>query len=66
MICLVVERKAVDVVSLGFCKVFNTVSRSILLKKLADHGLKRYVDSWHKKPAELAQWPGIESPNEMS
>lgn len=44
-----------------------TLSHSTLLEKLADHGLKRHVDSWHKKPAEeLAQWPGIESLNEMS
>lgn len=56
-----------DVVCLGFCTVFNTVSHSTLLEKLADCGLDRCVDSWHERPAEeLAQWPGIESPNEMS
>lgn len=56
-----------DVVCLGFCTVFNTVSHSTLLEKLAGCGLDRCVDSWHERPAEeLAQWPGIESPNEMS
>ena len=36
---LVDERKAVDVVYLDFRKAFETVPHSILLEKLAAHGL---------------------------
>ena len=36
---LVDEGKAVDVVYLGFSKTFDTVSHSILLEKVAAHGL---------------------------
>ena len=38
---LVDEGKAADVVYLDFSNVFNTVSSSILLQKLAAHGLDR-------------------------
>ena len=41
--CLVDEGKAVDVVCLDFSKAFNTVSHSILLERLAAHGLDRYA-----------------------
>ena len=45
---LVEEGKAVDVVYVDFSKAFNTVSHSILLEKLVDHGLDRYTLSWVK------------------
>ena len=43
---LVDEGKAVDVVHLDFSKAFDTVSHSILLQKLAVHGLDRYTLGW--------------------
>ncbi|KAK4817476.1 hypothetical protein QYF61_015810 [Mycteria americana] len=45
---LVDEGKAVDVVYLDFSKVFDTVSHSILLEKLAAHGLDRCTLHWVK------------------
>jgi len=46
--CLVDEGKAVDVVYLDFGKAFDTVSRSILLEKLAAHGLDGCTLCWVK------------------
>ncbi|GAB0204798.1 mitochondrial enolase superfamily member 1 [Grus japonensis] len=46
--CLVDEGKAVDVVYLDFSKAFGTVSHSILLEKLAAHGLDGYNLHWVK------------------
>ena len=46
---LVDEGKAVDVVYLDFSKAFDTVSHSILLQKLAVHGLDRYTLGWVRK-----------------
>ncbi|KAK4830738.1 hypothetical protein QYF61_013188 [Mycteria americana] len=43
---LVDEGKAVDVVYLDFSKAFDTVSHSILLEKLAVHGLDRLTLHW--------------------
>ncbi|KAF1443079.1 hypothetical protein FQV21_0001647, partial [Spheniscus demersus] len=43
---LVDEGKAVDVVCLDFSKAFDTVSHSILLEKLAAHGLDRCTLRW--------------------
>ena len=43
---LVDEGKAADVVYLDFSKAFDTVSHSILLQKLADCGLDRYILGW--------------------
>ena len=45
---LVDEGKAVDVVYLEFCKAFDTVPHSILLEKLAAHGLDGYTLRWIK------------------
>ena len=41
---LVDEGKAVDVVYFDFSKAFDTVSHSILLEKLAAHGLDSVLD----------------------
>ncbi|KAK4823680.1 hypothetical protein QYF61_005651 [Mycteria americana] len=54
---LVDEGKAVDVVYLDFSKAFDTVSHSILLEKLAAHGLdgctlrlvKTWLDGWAQR-----------------
>ncbi|GAB0209005.1 mitochondrial enolase superfamily member 1 [Grus japonensis] len=45
---LVDEGKAVDVVYLDFSKAFDTISHSILLEKLAAHGLDRCTLHWVK------------------
>ncbi|KAK4810070.1 LOW QUALITY PROTEIN: hypothetical protein QYF61_007892 [Mycteria americana] len=45
---LVDEGKAVDVVYLDFSKAFNTVSHSILLEKMAAHGLDGRTLHWVK------------------
>ncbi|KAK4807496.1 hypothetical protein QYF61_023719 [Mycteria americana] len=45
---LVDEGKAVDVVYLEFRKAFDTISHSILLEKLAAHGLDRCTLCWVK------------------
>jgi len=46
--CLVDEQKAVDVMYLDFSKAFDTVPRSILLEKLAAHGLDGCTLCWIK------------------
>ncbi|GAB0176262.1 mitochondrial enolase superfamily member 1 [Grus japonensis] len=45
---LVDEGKAVDVVYLDFSRAFDTVSHSVLLEKLAAHGLERCMLHWVK------------------
>ncbi|GAB0208064.1 hypothetical protein GRJ2_003272100 [Grus japonensis] len=45
---LVDEGKTVDVVYLDFSKAFDTVSHSILLEKLAAHGLDGHMLCWVK------------------
>ncbi|KAK4822019.1 hypothetical protein QYF61_006867, partial [Mycteria americana] len=49
--CLVDEGKAVHVVYLDFSKAFDTVCHSILLEKLAAHGLdgKNWLDGWAQR-----------------
>jgi len=49
MMCSVDEGKAVDVVYLDFSEAFDTVSHSILLEKLAAHGLDGHTFLWVKK-----------------
>jgi len=60
--CLVDEGKAVDVVYLDFSKAFHTAPHSILLEKLAAHGL----DGYSLLDKELAEWPSAESGGEWS
>ncbi|GAB0175892.1 mitochondrial enolase superfamily member 1 [Grus japonensis] len=57
--CLVDEGKTVDVVYLDFSKALDTISHSILLEKLATHGLdgctlrwvKKWLDGWAQRVA---------------
>ncbi|KAK4829414.1 hypothetical protein QYF61_003978 [Mycteria americana] len=63
--CLVEEGKAVDVVYLDFSKAFDTVSHSILLEKLAAHGLDgctlRWVKNWLDGWAQRVVVNGVKS-----
>ncbi|KAK4823276.1 hypothetical protein QYF61_000371 [Mycteria americana] len=63
--CLVDEGKAVDVVHLDFSKAFDTVSHSILLEKLAAHGLDGrtlcWVKSWLDDQAQRVVVNGVKS-----
>lgn len=58
--CLVDVGKAVFGVSLNFSKDLDTISHSILLEKLAVHGLDGYSLCW------LKQWLGPESGSDWS
>ncbi|KAK4810956.1 hypothetical protein QYF61_013364, partial [Mycteria americana] len=62
---LVDEGKAVDVVYLDFSKAFDTVSHSILLEKLAAHGLDgctlRWVKNWLDSRAQRVVVNGVYS-----
>ncbi|KAK4809003.1 hypothetical protein QYF61_024984 [Mycteria americana] len=64
-ICQVDEGKAVDVVYLDFSKAFDTVSHSILLEKLAAHGLDgctlRWVKNWLDGRAQRVVVNGVYS-----
>jgi len=46
--CLVDEGKAVDIVCLDFSKAFDTISHSMVLEKLAAHGLDGCTLHWMK------------------
>ena len=63
--CLMDKGKAVDVVYLDFSKAFDTVSHSILLKKLANHGLDwhtlRWVKNWLDGRARRVVVNGVKS-----
>ncbi|KAK4828270.1 hypothetical protein QYF61_024935 [Mycteria americana] len=63
--CLVDEGKAVDVVYLDFSKAFDMVSHSILLEKLAAHGLDgctlRWVKNWLGGQAQRVVVNGVYS-----
>ncbi|KAK4815150.1 hypothetical protein QYF61_017591 [Mycteria americana] len=62
---LVDEGKAVDVVYLDFSKAFDIVSHSIVLEKLAAHGLDgctlRWVKNWLDGPAQRVVVNGVYS-----
>ncbi|KAK4828710.1 hypothetical protein QYF61_000548 [Mycteria americana] len=63
--CLMDEEKAVDVVYLDFSKAFYTVSHSILLEKLAAHGLDgctlHWVKNWLDGQAQRVVVNGVKS-----
>jgi len=63
--CLVDEGKAVDVIYLDFSKAFDTVPHSILLEKLAAHGLDgctlRWVKNWLNGRAQRVVVNGVKS-----
>jgi len=61
--CLVDEGKDVEVISLDFSKDFDTVPNSILLEKLAAHGLDGCPLCWIKNWIE---WPSTESGGKWS
>jgi len=65
VMCLVDEGKAVDVIYLDFSKAFDTVSHSILLKKLAAHGLDwrtlRWIRNWLGNRAQRVMVNGVKS-----
>jgi len=59
------EGKAVDVVYLDFTKAFDTVPHSILLEKLAAHGLEgctlRWIKNWLNARAQRVVVNGVKS-----
>ncbi|GAB0175624.1 mitochondrial enolase superfamily member 1 [Grus japonensis] len=63
--CLADEGKAVDVFYLDFSKTFDTISHSILLEKLAAHGLDgralRWVKNWQGGWAQRVVVNGVTS-----
>jgi len=63
--CLVDDGKTVDVISLDFSKVFDTVPHSILLEKLAACGLDvctlRWIKNWLNGRAQRVVVNGVQS-----
>ncbi|GAB0183457.1 mitochondrial enolase superfamily member 1 [Grus japonensis] len=51
--CLVDEGKAVDIVYLDFSKTFGIISHSIILEKLAAHGLDGHMLHWGSVPGPV-------------
>ncbi|PKU44435.1 reverse hypothetical protein [Limosa lapponica baueri] len=49
--CLLDQGKAVDIVYLDFCKAIDTNPHSVLLRKLANHGIDKCILHWVKN------WP---------
>jgi len=62
---LVAEGEAVDVIYLGFSKAFGTVPHSILLAKLAAHGLDgctlHWIKNWLNGRAQRVLVNGVKS-----
>ena len=58
---LVNDGMAVDVAYPDFSKAFDTVSHSILLGKLAAHGLDRHTLCWVKGQAQRVVMNGVKS-----
>jgi len=63
--CLVDEGKAVGIIYLDFSKAFDTVPRSILLEKLAGHGLDGctlcWIKNWLDGQAQRVVVKGVKS-----
>jgi len=63
MTCLVDEGKAVDVVYPDFRKAFDTVPHSILLEKIAAHGMDgctlRWIENWLSGQAQRVVVNGV-------
>lgn len=58
---LVDEQEAVDVVYLDYSKAFDTISHTIVLEKLTDHGSGVHTPYWVKK---MAWWQSLKSGDE--
>jgi len=63
--CLVDDGKPVHVIYLNFSRAFDTVPRSILLEKLAAHGLDgctlSWIKNWLNDRAQLVVVSGVKS-----
>jgi len=63
--CLVDEGEAVDVLYIDFSKAFETISHSILMTKLAAHGLDRctlcWIRNWLNGQAQRMVVNGVKS-----